>query len=224
MVLNTAERFLILIQHPEKKRFIISEPVKSAGLMGSILLDLTNDAKIELDNGKLTARSSETALSSTHQEILERIAGESKIRKVRTWITRLSRKNGKYQKEILSGLEKKGLIRIEHKRMLGIRYYRTRMINSRIRKQIIDEIRDHIFYGKQIDSKHSVILGLIKACRMYPIICRDKQERKICKKRIREFMKSDEISQGVDRVIREMQAAITGAVVVSTITVAAGSR
>ncbi len=38
MKLSTAEKFLILIQHPIKSRSIVSELAKNAGFIGSLLL------------------------------------------------------------------------------------------------------------------------------------------------------------------------------------------
>jgi hypothetical protein len=59
---------------------------------------------------------------------------------------------------------------------------------------------------------------------MYRIICRDKKERKICKTRIKEWIQSDAISQGVSKVIKEMQAAVIGAVVASSAAASSGSN
>ncbi len=63
------------------------------------------------------------------------------------------------------------------------------------------------------------MLGLIEACKMHKIIAKDKSEIKICKRKLAELIKSDSIAQGVDKVIKEMQAVIIGAVVASASTV-----
>lgn len=223
MIKTTAEKFLILIQHPDKSRFIVSEQIKNVGLIGSILLDLANSKNLEIENGKLITKSVNTDLSKTHITILKQIEESSKIRKVKTWISKFSRKSRKYQKEILLGLENKGVIRLNHKRFLGIRYYRTELINPTIRENIIDQIRDIIFNDAKINNEDSMILGLIEACKMHKIICKDKKERRICKKKLAVIMKSDLIAQGVDKVIKEMQAAIIGAVVASTVAASAAS-
>ena len=50
---NTAERFLILIQHPEKSRFLVSDQVKNVGLIGAILLDLSFEDTINIETDRV---------------------------------------------------------------------------------------------------------------------------------------------------------------------------
>lgn len=221
---NTTERFLILIQHPEKPGFVVSGQERSIGLIGSILLDLSYEGSINIESGKLLIKSTETELSAVHKKVLELIEKSAKTRKIKTWIAKLSRHSRKYQKEILLELETKGYLKIEPKRFLFFKYYKTRLINSQAREQIIDEIRDVIFYDKKTAKDKSMILGLIEACRMYKVICRDKSELKICKKKLKEIIQSDSISRDVDKVIKEMQAAIIGAVLASAISASASSN
>lgn len=224
MIQNTAEKFFILIQHPDKSRFIVSEQIKNAGLIGSILLDLVNNKNLEIDSGKLIVKSTITDLSQTHKTILEQIEKSTRIRKIKTWISKFSQKSRKYQKEILLGLDNKGIIKIDYKSFLGIKYYRTRLINFTIRENTIEEIRNIIFNDAKINSGDSLILGLMDACKMHKLICKDKKEIKICKMKLKEIMKSDLISQGVDKVIKEMQAAIIGAIVASSVAISVSSN
>jgi Golgi phosphoprotein 3 len=221
---NTAEKFFILIQHPDKSRFIVSEQTKNAGLIGSILLDLANAKNLEIESGKLIVKSTNTDLSQTHKTILEQIEKSTRIRKIKTWISKFSRKSRKYQKEILLGLDNKGIIKIDHRSFLGIKYYKTQLTNSAIRESIINEIRDIIFKDSKISEENSLIIGLVEACKMHKIIANDKSEIRICKRKLAEIIKSDSIAQGVDKVIKEMQAAIIGAVVASTVAATASSN
>ncbi|MCG8702363.1 MAG: GPP34 family phosphoprotein [Bacteroidales bacterium] len=139
MINNAAEKFLVLIQHPVKHRFVVSEQVKNAGLIGSILLDLANSENLEIENGKLLVKSRNTGLSQAHAMILEEIGKSSRIRKIKTWILKFSRKPSKIQKELSLSLESKGVIKIHQKSFLGIKYFKTGLINSEIRKSIIKE-------------------------------------------------------------------------------------
>lgn len=224
MNLNTPEKFLLLIQHSTKTRFILSEQIINAGFIGSILLDLANDKNIEIVDGKLIVKSSATKLITVHKDLLAHIENTSRKRKVKTWISKLSRKTRTYKKSTLIDLEEKGVIKLIYKKFLFFKYYRTKLVNNDAREQLIHEIREVIFNNKKVDDKASLILGLIEACKMQKIICLNKGERKICKNRVKEIMESDAISQGVDRVIKDMQATIMLAVVASTAaTVASGN-
>lgn len=69
MTNNTAEKFLILIQHPDKYRSIVSNQIRNVGLIGSILLDLANSDNLEIENGRLLIKSKNTDLSQSHSMI-----------------------------------------------------------------------------------------------------------------------------------------------------------
>ncbi|WP_282035544.1 GOLPH3/VPS74 family protein [Saccharicrinis aurantiacus] len=217
MIENTAERFLILIQHPEKCRFIVSEQIKNVGFLGAIFLDLSNSKNLDIESGRIIVKSVDVDLSTSHLIVIEQIAKSRRIRKIKSWLNIFSIKSRKYQKDIFLGLEKKGIIRINHKRFLGIKYYNTQLTNPTVRDNVISELRNIIFNEAVMNAENSIILGLIEACKMYKIICRDKKEIKVCKRKLGEILKSDLIAQGVDKVIKEMQAAIIGAVVASAV-------
>ena len=218
MTNSTAEKFLILIQNPDKHRFIVSSHIKNAALIGSLLLDLAKSKNLIIENEKLIVKSKDSDLSQAHQWVLQEIEKSPRIRKIKTWVARFSRKSGKIQKELLSEIENQGIIRINHKRFLGIKYYRTQLTNPEIRDKIIKEISDIIFKESKISEENAMLIGLVEACRMHKIIAKDKSEIKVCKRKLAEIMKSDAIAQGVDKVIKETQAVIlaaSAAVVVS---------
>ncbi len=117
---------------------------------------MAQENRIEITDSNLVVLSTETKLAPIYKTILELIKDNSEIRKVKYWISRLLRKSRKYQKEIYTELEKREIIKIIHKSFLGIKYYRTQLINNIQRDQIIDEIRKVIFNDKDIDNLSSI--------------------------------------------------------------------
>lgn len=223
MNLNTAEKFLVLAHHPEKYGFLIPSQNRNAGFVGAVMLDLALEEKIDLVDGRITVKSTKTNLSQAHREILGKIAGSEKNKKIRTWIARITRSSGKYQELVFQDLETRAIMGAEHKHFLFIPFTRTRMINRKVRNQIISELREVIFEGKKPDHKATTLLGLVEACKMYRTVCKESKEVRTCKKRVREISRQDAIAQGVDRVIRETRAAIIGAVAGATAATVAAS-
>ncbi|MCW3787339.1 GOLPH3/VPS74 family protein [Plebeiibacterium sediminum] len=221
---TTANKFLILIQHPEKARFLVSEQIKNVGLIGAILLDLAYEKCIEIENGKLIVKSNHTRLSETHNKILEELRNSSRIRKIKNWINRFIRKVRKYQKELLIELERKEFVSLEHKKFLGIRYYKCSLVNASMRNGLIEDLRALVFSNKDITNEDALMLSLVDACKMYKIICKDRKEIKLCRKRLKEIVELNLISEGVDKVIKEMQTVVIAAVMASTVTATAGSN
>jgi len=210
--MNTSEKFLLLIQHPVKSRFLVSEPERRAGLIGSVILDLVYAHNLETDNKKLIVRTNKTELSEAHRLILQKIDESGKIRKVRSWIERLFRHSGRYQKMLLNNLVDKKIVEIIPVWFLFIRYFRPRLVNTTVRDNLIEEIRGIVFKDKKADNENALILGLIEACNMHKIICRDRFEKKICKKKLIVLRQTALFPQDLDLIIKGVQVAITKAV------------
>jgi len=210
--MNTSEKFLLLIQHPVKSRFLVSEPERRAGLIGSVILDLVYAHNLETDNKKLIVRTNKTELSEAHRLILQKIDESGKIRKVRSWIERLFRHSGRYQKMLLNNLVDKKIVEIIPVWFLFIRYFRPRLVNTTVRDNLIEEIRSIVFKDKKADNENALILGLIEACNMHKIICRDRFEKKICKKKLIVLRQTALFPQDLDLIIKGVQVAITKAV------------
>lgn len=220
---NSAERFLILIQHPEKDRFIVTDQVRVSGLIGSLLLDLSSKKNISIEDKKLKVKHNDFDLTAVHKEVWEQISNLRKDKNIRYWLSKLSRNCKYYQKTLLESLEKRRIIEIIPKKFLFFNYYRTRLVNKRVQEELINELRGIIFNNTEPEGNAAAILGLIHACNLYRVVCYDRQERKLCKVKVKEILKSDSISQGVDAAIQEIQAAIIAAVVASSVAASSSS-
>lgn len=219
MLENIAEKFIILIHHPHKSRFQVSEFVKRAGIIGSVLLDLSFNGNIELEGKRLKVLTSDTNLPPAHKAILQILTNSKKIRKIKTWVSKLSRYNRKLQKGILLGLKTKGIISIENKKFLFFNYYKSKLISEETPATLVKELREIIFNNKEAGNNELALLGLVEACKLHSIVCVNREEKKLCKSKLKEIIKSDMISQSVSNFIKETQAAIMAAIVAS----AAGS-
>ncbi|MDD4033667.1 MAG: GPP34 family phosphoprotein, partial [Bacteroidales bacterium] len=178
----------------------------------SVILDLVYAHNLETDNKKLIVRTNKTELSEAHRLILQKIDESKQIRKTRSWIEKLFRQSGNYQKRLLNDLENKKIIKIIPRQFLFIKYYRPRLVNTAVRDNLIEEIRNIIFKNKKADNENALILGLIEACNMYKIICRDRFEKKICKKELKELRQTVLFPPNLNLVIKGIQAAIREAI------------
>ncbi len=220
--LNLAEKFILLGMHPNKARYLISDQALIAGLTGAILLDLTMEGKLEIRDQMLHASTNKSNLSAIHTEILNTIYSFPKKRKIKIWIQRLSNKSQSRRKKIHEGLKSKGFVRIEYKRFLFIPYIKSYLIKKNERTKLIDEIRGILIYSKKPSAEMAPILGLVEAARMYRVIARNRREIKDFRKKLKEIIKSDLIASGVNQVLTEMQAAVTAAIMVSTLAASTG--
>lgn len=220
MELNAAQKFLLITKRPEKGGFVISDMFINYGIIGAILLEMSLEERTVIDDSKLilkNTRSHDPIVS----EISEIIGRESKPRKIKHWVSKLARKSGKYKWAILTELEKKRLIRIEHRKFLGfIPYKKSYLVDNRVREGLIRELKE-IVTGKTMSRENLVILGLVEACKMHKIITSDKTELKTVKKELKTLIKDSPIAGAVSDTIKQMQAAVAAAMVISA---GAGTR
>ena len=216
MELNTAEKFLLIVMHPEKPRYLINENMLNPGLFGAILMDLSLEEKIEFKDNRITAHSSYTKASEAHNILLSKISASKKKKRIKTWISTFAWNSRKYRHMILRDLVLKGKIRIEERSFLFIPYKSAFLIDKNIRKQILEDLSDVLFNKKQPDDEEACLLGIIDGCKAYKLIAKDKESLKIVKKNIKERVQYESVSKEVQKVIQEMQAAAIVATTTAT--------
>lgn len=218
MKLSIAETFLLIAQHPIKGRFLTSDIHINYGIIGAFLLEMSLEGKVEIENGKLIIKHSESTDHKIISELSITIANSKKPRKIRYWISKLARNSKKYKWIILSELADNNFIRIENKTFLGlIPYKRNYLIDNVSRDHLIQELKSKLLLRQELSNENLIIFGLIEACKMHKIITSDKNELKIIRKVLKQIIKESPIAETVDETIKQVQAAIIGAIVASTV-------
>jgi hypothetical protein len=216
MELNTAEKFLLIIMHPEKPRYMIPENMINPGLFGAILMDLSLEEKIEFKDKRIIPHSSYTKASEAHNILLSKIAASKKRKRIKTWIAAFAWNSRKYRHMILRDLRLKGKIRIEDRRFLFIPYKSAFLIDKNIRKQILADINEILLKNKPPGDEMACLIGIIDGCKAYKLITKDKESLKIVKQNIKDKVQDDSVSKEVRKVIQEMQAASIAATTAAT--------
>lgn len=222
MKLNTLNKFLLVAHHPEKGRFLISDVHINYGIIGAALLELSFNGQIKIEDDKLFLINDAGSEKPILSDIILEISNSKKPRKIRYWITRLAQKSREFKWIILTELENDKLLRIEDRKFLGlIPFRKSYLIDTRIRENLIRELKKNILFRKNIDKENIAMLGLIEACQMHKIITSDKRELKTVKNELKVIIKENPIAGTVDETVKQVQAAIFGAIMTSTIAVSA---
>ncbi|MGW8315975.1 MAG: GOLPH3/VPS74 family protein [Bacteroidales bacterium] len=225
--LSTPEKFLILAHHPEKMRFMISHIHLKYGLAGAILLELTLDGSVEMQDDRIVLIKRPSSGQTLMNEIAGLLSEISKPRRIRYWIRRLGRIPGRYKWRVLGDLERRRVIRIEERRLMGMFPYRVSfLMNRKLQNDLIREARSNVLQKKDPPPNEWVaVLGLIQACGMHRIISTDRSERKMIRKKVKKILEESPIASGVDQTIRQVQVAIVASVAASSAAAAsAGGR
>ena len=222
MKLNTLAKFLLIAHHPEKGRFLISEAHINYGIIGAALLEMSLDGLIKIEEDMLILINNGESDNSIISEISMEIRNSKKPRKIKYWVTKLARKSRKFKWIILTDLEKERLLRIEDRKFLGlIPYRKSYLINRTTRENLIHQLRNNVLFRNDLNEDSILMLGLVEACKMHKIITSDKQELKRLKKELKHIIKESPIAEIVDTTMQQIQAAIIGAIIASSVAVSA---
>lgn len=225
MKLNTVEQFLLLAKRPVKAGFAISDVHLSYGMVGAILLEMSLLDMIEIKDDRLVLKNSISSGNPTIAEVESVINASTKTRKVKYWVSKLARRSRKSRWAALAELENKNLIRIENKTFLGIiPYSRSYLTNQEARNTLIRELNSSILSGKELSNEAIVVLGLVEACKMHKIIANNRQELKYIRKELKGIIRQSPIANAVDKTIKEVQAAVTGTIIASTVAASSSSH
>jgi len=225
MELNLIEKFLLIAHRQEKGRFYIDGFQLTYGLIGAVLLKMSLENRIEIDNQFLKITNDVGIQDEVMQEVVNIIKTSEKQRKIKSWVSRLEKKSRKYKWVYLNNLEQKRIIRIENKKFLGLFPYKlTYQLDTLIREELISELRSNVLNDKKIPVENISLLALVQACQMHKILSKDKKELKLIKKELKRIIKENPIAETVDKTIREIQAAIIASIAASvTVTAAVSS-
>lgn len=223
---NTAGKFLLIAHHPEKGRFLIPHIFLQYGIAGALLMDLTLEDRIEVENKQLILKPAKGSADPVINEVVTIMSQSPKSRSVGYWVRKLATRYRKYKWQLLKGLEDERMVRIEEKKFLGlIPYRKSYLIESYTRSNLIRQLKSEILaYTREPSSASMAIAGLIEACRMQRVLSDDREERKNIKTQLKKINKESPVSDVVSQSIRQVQAAIIAGVTAAMIASTAGGR
>ncbi len=184
------------IQHTNYRSFKVA-------LSGSILMDLALEHRIDTDLEKIIIDRKEPTgnevLDIAFNEILLAHAGQE----VRYWIDRLTEKSDTYKSLILNSLIRKGVLKIENKKVLWAFTSRKYPVidNSEI-KEVKTRVRDLIMSEEIPDVRDIVIVSMLFYSGMLDLALDDDEiDERI--DRIEQIARMDLIGQSISSAIEE---------------------
>jgi hypothetical protein len=216
---NTVTRqFVLLSLHPEKGRITIRNTYFRYSLIGACLMDLLLKGEISISDKRLT-HSFRRNGDILHDKIADIIERSPRPKRFSYWIRKLSMKSRLIFRDTIDSLVSGGIIRHEKKFFLNIIPYNRYYFNDVSRRNdLIEVLRGILLYGRESTKEQMMIISLLKASSATQILAREKEEKRILKKKSTELLKKDELSSEMDKVIREVNAAIASSVAVSAAT------
>lgn len=204
---SVAELFVILAINPEKGRISIESTHFRYSLTGALLMEYHEMGEFTVQNKRIVP-SFRLNGDMIHDLFAGKIMNSGRHRRISFWINRLTGRYRLILRTIVGMLENKGVIRVEQNWFLNIiPYKRYRFTDFSIRKNLIENLRGILLYGKQADKKEIMLLSLIEASDAYRILAGERGERRLLRKKNSELFEGDAFATELKRAILEVQTA-----------------
>jgi hypothetical protein len=191
------------------------------GIAGALLMEMSLQERIEIVDGLVVLKNDKKITDPMMSEMAGMMRQQTKRRKVRYWAYKINKRANRFKKELLSRMDKKGVLRLERKRFLWlIPYTVTYLRDRRTRDKLIRHLRKAVLYPSSVEvtSEDVALLGLIEAAKMHKVIAENKDELKRIRKELKKVIEESPIAGVVAKTIKDVQAAI----IVTTVVVGGG--
>jgi hypothetical protein len=216
MELTITSRFIILALNPQKGRIIPDDLHFRYSLSGSVLMDFFTNGEITLSGKKIIPSFRRNGIAA-HDLWVARIEEAGRNRSISYWVRTLGRKKRLILKENIRLLVNGGLIRHEKRYFLNfIPYNRYFITKPELRNELIRELRGILLESRAASKEQKMLIGLIRASQAYSVFSEERKEKRTIRQRCKEFLATDDFASETDIVIREVQLAITTAVIAAT--------
>ncbi|MEA1885775.1 MAG: GPP34 family phosphoprotein [Bacteroidota bacterium] len=210
---KVTEQFISLSLNPSTGRYLVLGNYLTYGIVGAIMMDLALAGKIALeDHVIIEGKDTSSTGIPAHDRMMRTISGSTKRRNVKKWVRKLGNRSAWYRKELQKYFVKKGILRVQHKRFIGIPYKLHYVATPGLRKNLINRYKEIILYNKKPEDHEIMVLGLMYACKMHKIIAKGGAERRKVRKNLIEIIKDNAFAADINKVIMEIQVAITASV------------
>jgi hypothetical protein len=206
-----AEDLLLLLLDDDSGRLITNGISADHALAGAVLMDLIAAGRVAEEGGKLhvmdTSSLDEPVLEASLERLVEK--APSKPQRAIEVLTKNVREN------VLTALAKRGLIRQDKDRVLGLFPRKTwPAVDSAHEDAVRAELTAALVGGEQPSERTGTLISLLHAIGVVPKVVEG--DKKVLKARAKEISEGEWAAAAVRRAVQAIQAAVTAAIVVAS--------
>ncbi|MBN2349345.1 MAG: GPP34 family phosphoprotein [Bacteroidales bacterium] len=202
------EKYILLSIHPKKDRFINNPTMFNLTFAGAILYELFLQDYLKLvDDNKIQVAVRKRPHDKMLYEILTLFIQSNRIRRVRYWVSRISRRARIYKKQVLLDLSRKSVISIKkHYFLRIIPYKKYTILHPGTRDKIVEDIMSWFISGTVLNREHLYMISLLDLGILRNIFA-ERQQRNIARQKVKELIKDNPLTKEITRVVNALIAA-----------------
>jgi hypothetical protein len=209
---SIAFQLLYVAHNNQKQKFNIAPTQLHVALVGAMLLDLFRSDEIKINGDKVICNH-QNAVQSKYPELFEKLLKSKKERSIKTWIQRLSMHGNKFMKKSLQKMHEHQLLKVEFLKFLGfIPYHKTAIVNKGKHASTVKSLKDIVLLNKEADELEHWLLTLLAPSKLILNLCKDREERKRMKVKLKNYKVDNRFGDDVHSVMRDMEAAFVVAI------------
>jgi hypothetical protein len=211
---------IILLALDDKGWFGNSENSIKFGIAGAILYELYKQERIEIKEGVVVIKNPTPLNDPFLDRVLEFIRSVKKSRSIRSWIQRMVYKKMMIRKSLIRSLIAKQIIRKEEYSFFFVMYqYKYPVINSEIKKQVREEIFNHIVSEDKLNGHELMMISVMDSCKMFRKNFRHFPNYPKFRRRIKELIYFNDPGLEDVKIIGSINNAIHRAIVASNVSI-----
>lgn len=213
-MLTLAEELLLLALDDETGKVATWTSLSlDDGLAGAMLCDLVFAERIDLFDKRIVVADGAPTGDPTLDTVLARMAEREKPRTPADWVGRLSRG---IRKEVLAGLQERGLVSAQRGRMLGV-LPTTRYLESdpSVERALRERVRAVLVDATEPDARTGALIALACASKHGSMLVADRPWSEI-EARATSVAEGDWAAEAVRESLRGVNAAVIAAVVTAS--------
>jgi hypothetical protein len=211
---------IVLLALNDKGWFGNSEQKIKFGLAGALLFELDKAGEIIITEDQVHLISTRETGDKVMDSALDILRKSKKALNLKKSIQRIVYKSGLKWKVILKTLVKKNILKKEESRFLWIIYQdKYPLVNTEIKKQILDELYSKLNSGTELSAEDLMLLVIMKTCRMIDKNFLLQEHFLKVRLKVKEIIEFKEPLTNSSRKIKALQEAIHHSILASNVNI-----
>ncbi|MEA2105676.1 MAG: GPP34 family phosphoprotein [Bacteroidota bacterium] len=210
MQFNLIEKYIIIALDAKKGKFVIDSLSLHYGIAGAILLELSEMNKIKIEKKRLILIDDKFTNNEVINASIKIIKKSKRKRTAKYWVNKIGNSATRYKKQILKDLSGKNVLNIHQKSyFFGLfNFYSYPFIDRTYKDDIVDHLLEIVLDDKKADLESLLLLSLLNSSKLSRTLFSNKKDYKVANKRIKELTKDIEISDAVQKTLKEIQTVV----------------
>lgn len=213
MNLNLIDQLILLALDDEKGNFIADSFSFGYSLAGAVILELSLQEKIEVENKKIKVISKDKCGDLLLDHFLDKMISSKKQKSVQSWVESLGNEYSFIKNTTVENLINEGILTKKEEKILWIfSVDKFPAQNAKPENLLRKRLNDILLNNREVELREIMLISLVDMCELNNEVY-GKERAKNYKKKIKEIVKQAQLSSSVGEAIKEIHDTLMAVIV-----------